>query len=152
LESRTQFTEIYNEIIMLEDTILQFESQLSPEGTYGKRYSPLNSESDADLPKRRRVQQVIEEASMEAEGIITAAKQTIAEMIKILEGVIRKEADGNYDTLVNIMQISSKNPNFVSDIDNSIRRFQQTLQFLDTIDMLALGSQEGGNFLPLAKE
>jgi hypothetical protein len=152
LESRTQFTEIYNEIIMLEDTILQFESQLSPEGIYGKRYSPLNSESASDPLKRRRVQQVIEEASMEAEGIVAAAKQTIAEMIKILEGFIRKETDGNYDTLANITQISSKIPNFISAVDNSIYRFQQTLQFLDTIDMLELGSKEGGNFLSLAKE
>jgi hypothetical protein len=152
LESRTQFTEIYNEIVMLEDTILQFESQLSPDGTYGKRYSPLNSETAPDPLKRRRVQQVIEEAAMEAEGIITAAKQTIAEMIKILEGFIRKNTGGNYDALVNITQISSRNPNFVSGIDNSIRRFQQTLQFLDTIDMLESGNKEGGNFHSFVKE
>ncbi|MDR0688996.1 MAG: DUF5312 domain-containing protein [Spirochaetaceae bacterium] len=152
LESRTQFTEIYNEIIMLEDTILQFESQLSSEGRYGKYYFPLNSKMASDPSKRRRVQQVVEEASMEAEGIIIAAEQTVAEMIKILEGFIRKDVNGNYDTLVNIMQISSKIPNFVSGIDNSMRQFQQTLQFLDTIDMLELGSKEGGNFLPLVKE
>jgi hypothetical protein len=143
VESRTQFTEIYNELIMLEDAILQFESYLSPEGKYGKYYFPLKSELASSPLKRRKIQRIIEEASMEAEGIVTAAEQTIAELIKILERFIQKVSDGNYDALVNIMQISLKTPNFISGIANAIGHLQQVLQFLDAIDMLESGSREG---------
>ncbi|MDR2758935.1 MAG: DUF5312 domain-containing protein [Spirochaetaceae bacterium] len=136
VESRTQFTEIYNEILKLEDVIRQFEFQLSPEGKYGTPYFLSDSESAPGPLRRRKVQRAINEAFIEAEGIITTAKQTLEEMVKILDGFIRKESDGNYDALANLMQISSKIPGFVSAIGNSIRQFRQVLQFLDTIDML----------------
>jgi hypothetical protein len=147
VENRTQFTEIYNEIVLLEDAILQFDAQLSPEGMYGKYYFSSNLEPVSGFLKRRKVQQVIEETSLEAQGIITAAKQTIAEMIKTLEGFIRKESSGTHNALVNIVQISSKIPNFIIGIDNSIRQFQQVLQFLDAIDMLESGNNEEENFV-----
>ncbi|MFP3091305.1 DUF5312 domain-containing protein [Treponema sp. TIM-1] len=142
VESRTQFTEIYNEIMKIEEVIRQFEFQLSPEGKYGSAYFLSDSEPSPGPLRRRKVQRLINEASSEAEGIITTVKQTIAEMIKILGGFIRKETDGNYDALANIMQISSNTPGFISGIGNSIHRFQQVLQFLDTIDMLESGRKK----------
>ncbi|MDR2028863.1 MAG: DUF5312 domain-containing protein [Treponema sp.] len=142
VEIRTQFTEIYNEIMKLEDLIRQFEFQLSPEGTYGNTYFSSDAEPIPGPPRRRKVQRVIDEAAAEAEGIVTTAKQTIAEMIKILEGFMRKETGGNYDALANVAQIASKNPGFVSGVGNSLRRFQQALQFLDTIDMLEPGRKK----------
>ncbi|MDR3167921.1 MAG: DUF5312 domain-containing protein [Treponema sp.] len=152
LESRTQFTEIYNELIILEDAILQFESHLSPEGKYGKYYFPLKSESASGSLKRRKIQRIIGEASMEAEGIVTAAEQTIAELIKTLEGFIKKDSEGNYDALVNIIQISLKTPNFISGIGNAIGQLQQVLQFLYAIDMLESGSREERDSLSYGKE
>ncbi|MDR2101595.1 MAG: DUF5312 domain-containing protein [Treponema sp.] len=136
VESRTQFTGIYNEIMNLEDVIRQFEFQLSPEGSYGSVYFASNSDSVSGPVRRRKVQQALNEASTEAEEIITAVKQAIAGLVKILKGFIRKENDGNYDALANGIQIASKIPGFISGIGNAIHQFQQVLQFLDTIDML----------------
>jgi hypothetical protein len=152
VESRTQFTEIYNELMGIEDVIRQFESRLSPEGTYGSRYFLSDLESAPGLLRRRKIQRAINEASAEAERILTSAKQAVAELIKILAGFIRKESDGNYDALVNITRLSSEIPGFVSGIGNSIRQFQQVLQFLDAIAMLESGGTRSEIFSPAAKE
>ncbi|MDR2631165.1 MAG: DUF5312 domain-containing protein [Spirochaetaceae bacterium] len=144
VESRTRFTEICNEFTQFENTIREFEFQLSPEGKYGSPYFSPDLESMPAPIRRRKYQRALNEASTEAQGIITTVKQTMAEMIRILEALIRKDADGNYDALVNITKIASKNPGFIHGIGNAMRQFQQILQFLDAIDMLETGKEKAG--------
>jgi hypothetical protein len=139
-ESQTLFTEVYNNLIQFDDVIRQFELRLSPEGEYGKHF--FSSRSESDPLQRRRVQRIIEEASQDARGIVDSTKQSIAEMIKVLEGFVRKAADGNYDVLVTRFPLSAKSSPFVNGIGRSLQQFQRALQFLDAVDMLDSGKRK----------
>jgi hypothetical protein len=149
-DSQILFTEVYNGLTKFDDVIRQFELRMSPEGEYGRYY--FSSRSESDPLQRRRVQRIIEDASVEAKGIVANIKQAIAEMIKILEGFVRKDANGNYDVLVNRFHLSAKNSQFINGIGSSLQHFQQALQFLDAIDMLESGKKKREVLLPVQKK
>jgi hypothetical protein len=136
LENRAQFTELYNEFVRFDEVLREFESTLSPDGKYGSSYFSSKAEWNSSPSKRRRLQWVIDEASGKASEIIAWVKQIAGELIKILEGFIRKGFGGTYDVLVNITKIPLKGLNFVSSINNSVFQLQRVLQFLDTIDSI----------------
>jgi hypothetical protein len=139
-ESQSRFSEVYTELIQFNDAILQFESRISPAGEYGMYYFSPRSESDP--LQRRKVQRIIGEASLAAQGIIVNTKRAFTEMIKILEEFVRKDTDGKYtNIIVTGSQIPSKNTNFINGIVRSLQYFQQALQFLEAIDMLKDGEK-----------
>ncbi|MDR1957393.1 MAG: DUF5312 domain-containing protein [Treponema sp.] len=100
-EQRTAFTEYYNNLIKLEDDIKRFDYNLSPAGSYGKRYSLAHGDSSVPS-KRRKIQIAIEDASTEAREIIARAKSSIEELLIILEAIIHKGSDGKYTILANM--------------------------------------------------
>jgi hypothetical protein len=135
-ENRTEFTESYNELIKLEDVIKKFEANISPAGDYGKRYVQARSDMTSLPIKRRKIQMVLEEASGEAEKIIERTRDAIQRMIKVLNGIVKKDPDGKYDTLANLSALSGKGTAFINGITESIQKFQKTLQLLDDIDAM----------------
>jgi hypothetical protein len=138
-ENRTEFTESYNELIKLEDEIRKFEMNISPAGDYGKRYSLAKQDMSSLSIKRRKIQLVLQDASGEAKQIINSARTAIRNMINILNGVLGKDPGGKYDMLGNMAQLAGRGPAFVNSINDSIQKFQKTLQLLDDIDVMESG-------------
>jgi hypothetical protein len=138
-ENRTEFTEDYNELIKLEDEIRKFEMNISPSGDYGKRYSQAKQDMSSLPIKRRKIQLVLQDASMEAKRIIDSVRAAIRSMINILNGILGKDRDGKYDVLGNMSRLSGRGPAFVNSIADSIQKFQKTLQLLDDIDAMESG-------------
>jgi hypothetical protein len=138
-ENRTEFTESYNELIKLEDEIKKFEMNISPSGDYGRRYAQARQDMSSLPVKRRKIQIVLQDASGEAKKIIESARTAVRVMIKVLNGILRKDTEGKYDTLGNISQFSGRGPAFVNGITESIQKFQKTLQLLDDIDVMESG-------------
>jgi hypothetical protein len=138
-ENRTEFTESYNELIKLEDVIKKFEADISLAGDYGKRYAQARADMTSLPIKRRKIQIVLEEASGEAEKIIDKTRGAIQGMIKVLNGIIKKDPEGKYDTLANFAALAGKGTTFINNITESIQKFQKTLQLLDDIDAMESG-------------
>jgi hypothetical protein len=138
-ENRTEFTESYNELIKLEDEIRKFEMNISPSGDYGKRYSQAKQDMSSLSIKRRKIQLVLQDASGEAKRIIDNTRSAIRSMINILNGVLGRDLGGKYDVLGNMSQLSGRGPAFVNGINDSIQKFQKTLQLLDDIDVVESG-------------
>jgi hypothetical protein len=135
-ENRTEFTEAYNDLIKLEDDIKKFEQNISPSGDYGKRYA-LARQDISSLPvKRRKIQMVMEDASRDARGMIERTRAAIQTMIKVLNGIMKKDPGGKYDTLGNLAQLSGKTPVFTNGIIDAIQKFEKTLLLLDDIDVM----------------
>ena len=133
-ETRTKFTESYNDLFKLEDDIRRFEIDISPAGELGKRYF-LAKQDISSLPiKRRKVQLVLEEASRQATGIIQRTRQAINIMIDIIVSIINNDEDGKYDTLGNFSKIAAKVPFFSAGLTESIQKLQKALQLLDDIN------------------
>ncbi|MDR0624577.1 MAG: DUF5312 domain-containing protein [Treponema sp.] len=138
-ENRTEFTESYNELIKLEDEIKKFEMNISPSGDYGRRYIQARQDMTSLPVKRRKIQLVLQDASGEAKKIIDRTRAAIHMMINVLNGIVKKDIEGKYDTLGNMARLSGKSPAFLNGINESIQKFQKTLQLLDDIDIMESG-------------
>jgi hypothetical protein len=138
-ENRTEFTESYNELVKLEDVIKKFEAELSPSGEYGKRYAAAKGDMSSLPIKRRKVQIAVEEASDEARRIVTQTREAVTTMLNILNGILKKDPTGKYDTLANMSNMAGKTTVFLSSIVETIQQFEKTLQLLDDIDVMELG-------------
>ncbi|MDR2184959.1 MAG: DUF5312 domain-containing protein [Treponema sp.] len=134
-ENRTEFTEAYNELIKLEDVIHKFETEISPSGDYGKRYYQARGDMTSLQVKRRKVHLVMEEADKDAERIVDRVREAVQSMINILNGIIKKDHSGKYDTLGNLSRFTAgRGTVLINNIDDAIQKLQKTLQLLDDID------------------
>ncbi|MDR2078432.1 MAG: DUF5312 domain-containing protein, partial [Treponema sp.] len=120
-ENRTEFTESYNELIKMEDTIKKFEESISPSGDLGKRFIQARNDMSSLPVKRRKVQMVVEEASGEAERIVERCRDAICRLINILNGIIKPDSDGKYDTLANMSALSGRGNSFVNGVVEAIQ-------------------------------
>ncbi|MDR2370327.1 MAG: DUF5312 domain-containing protein, partial [Treponema sp.] len=138
-ENRTDFTEGYNDLIKLEDDIRRFEGDISPAGDFGKRYSLARQDMSSLPVKRRKIQIVIEDASKEAFRIIERVRTACKTMINIINGILKKDTDGKYDTLANLSQLSGRGNTFVTGLIESSDQFKRALQLLDDIEVMETG-------------
>ncbi|MCL1814534.1 MAG: DUF5312 domain-containing protein [Treponema sp.] len=138
-ENRTEFTESYNNLIKLDDIISRFDHAISPEGDYGKRYVQAKNDMSSLPIKRRKVQIVVEEAAHDAGQIIGETREALEGMFKILEGILKKNADEKYDTLSNFFFFAGRSTVFQEGLNESIKQLKKTLQLLDDIDAMESG-------------
>jgi len=135
-ENRAEFAECYNNLIKLEDLIKRFDHEISPDGDIGKRYIKNKNEMTSLPIKRRKAQIIMEEAAGTALDIISQTREALEGMIRILEGINKKNTDGKYDTLTNISVIAGRGASFQEGINESIDQLKKTLQLLDDIDAM----------------
>lgn len=138
-ENRTEFTESYNELMKLEETIRRFDTALSPEGDYGKRYLQARGEISSLPIKRRKTQMILEEASDEVEAILERSRNAMAGMINILKGILKKETGGKYESLTNLNALAGKGDVFMKGLANSLDQLQQALGLMDDISVMESG-------------
>jgi hypothetical protein len=136
-ENRVEFTESYNDLIKLEDMIRKFEGQLAASGDYGKRYSLARAEMTSLPAKRRKIQIVMEEVDEKADEIIEQANHAMQNMVNILGGIIRKDVEGRYDTLVNMAKLAGK-ADFAAGVTESIDKFKKALRLLNDIEIMEI--------------
>ncbi|QQO11131.1 DUF5312 family protein [Breznakiella homolactica] len=139
-ENRTEFTEAYNDLMKLDDTVSKFDSKLSAEGDYGKRYATAKGEI-ASLPiKRRKIQNVVQEASEESLRIIDTARRAMKTLIQVLNGILKKDPTGHFDTLSNLASFTGKNtPLFTDSIEDTLDKLEKALNLLDEVNILEVG-------------
>jgi len=138
-ESRAEFAESYNNLIKLEDEIKKLEREISPSGDYGKRYAQARQEMTSLPVKRRKIQIVLDDASDEAAGILESAKEAARRMVKILNGILGKDARGRYYSLTNLSKVAGKGSQFVAGIEETVQLFQRMLKILDDINLIEYG-------------
>lgn len=138
-ENKTEFTECYNNLIKLDDLIIRFDRNVSAEGEYGKRYIQAKNDISSLPVKRRKIQIIMEEASMDAYKIIEQTKYALNGMIKILEGILKIGTDAKYDTLTNFSVLNIRGTAFTDGINESIVQFKKTLQLLSDVEAIEDG-------------
>jgi hypothetical protein len=138
-ENRTEFTESYNDLIKLEDDIRKFEGDISSAGDFGKRYRLARQDMSSLPVKRRKIQIVIEDASREAFRIIERVRAACKTMINIINGILKKDTDGKYDTLANLSQLAGRGNVFIAGLTESSNQFKRALQLLDDIEVMETG-------------
>ena len=148
-EQRTSFTEGYNDLMKLESDIKDFDQSLSATGRLGKRY--ILALEDPSVPTRlRKTQLVIEDATETVQLIIERTRKAIDAVIAVLNAIITKDLQGNYEALSNMAHfigktdLSStasrhKETIFLNNVTEAIQKLQKTIQLLDDINVIELG-------------
>jgi hypothetical protein len=157
-ETRTIFTESYNDLMKLDEKIKKFDFNLSPEGDFGKQYETACSEMSI-TSRRRKVQMVIEEADDVADEIVEKAKAALGTISSILNGISKKDKEGKNEIISN-MTVFIGNPQkpsltssggtapsppaaltpkglaFFASISDVIQSLQKASQILQEIDIM----------------
>lgn len=106
-ENRTLFTESYNDLMKLDEDIKRFDQTISPNGEIGKQYAI--AQADMSLTNRRRkIQSVVESANEVANSIVSDARQALAGMLTVLQGIAKKDADGKNEMISNTNKFIGK--------------------------------------------
>jgi hypothetical protein len=137
-ENRAEYTECYNHLMKLSEVIKRLDHDLSPEGTYGKRYQQAKDEMTALPVKRRKIQIILNEASVMVERILEQTRDSLSGLVKTLGGIIAKS--DKYDSLSNLADML-KNPVFFDRVAACIDQLTMALKLMDDIDALEGGQQ-----------
>ncbi|MDR1411723.1 MAG: DUF5312 domain-containing protein [Spirochaetaceae bacterium] len=138
-DNKLEYTENYNELIKLDDMIGRFDENLAPRGDWGKRYAQTRKEISAPVAKRRKFQIIQEEIDEQAAAIVEGAGIAMNGMVKVLNGITDKEADGNYDTLSNLPQLNGKSTKFTEGLRNAALKLKEGAGILKAIGRLETG-------------
>ncbi|MDR2741260.1 MAG: DUF5312 domain-containing protein [Treponema sp.] len=138
-ENFTEFNDAYNEIFKVDETIRRFERDISSEGDLGKRYATAKMDMSSLSVKRHKVQLVEDEASDEANKIIGRIRDALELMVKVLKGILTKEPEGKFDTLINLADMSGKTDVFAGGVINTIETLTKAMALMDKITTMEAG-------------
>jgi hypothetical protein len=136
-ENRAEFTGAYNDVINTGADIKKLEANIAPDGDYGKRYIQAKQEISPLPIKRRKMQNVLDEISLEAAGIIIRAHDGITMLINILNGILKQDSSrgGRFESIANFEKFAGSSPEiFTTGIVETIKKLQQALQILNAIN------------------
>jgi hypothetical protein len=140
-ENRTVFTESYNDIMKIDQTINKFKNKISVEGDYGKRYLLAKGEITSLPIKRKKIQIVTQEVNEEIQKIINNTQDSFKTMIDVLQGITKQESGSKYDTLSNLASLSSnKEKPFVDAVALSKSKLEEASSLLKEANLLELES------------
>jgi hypothetical protein len=136
-ETRTQFSECYNDLVKIEDDIKDFERRISPQGDYFKRYKQAKSDMSIMQVKQRKIQMVLDEVNREVSTITISASTAMNIMITILLGILNRDDTGQYDdTLANLSKLNGKGNSLSDSIAVIVDQFTNALKLLENIEVL----------------
>ncbi|MDR1636426.1 MAG: DUF5312 domain-containing protein [Treponema sp.] len=135
-ENYAGFSEAYDVLFNLRDDIKKLDAKLDPEGEYGKPYAMARQDMLALPVKRRKIQMALEDVSGEFARILNRTKEAMKHLISLLAGIARREPGAKYDSLSNLKDIEAQTPDFMNRLVSVIQTFHDTLDLLDTIDLM----------------
>jgi len=133
-EDRLGLTEAYNDLVYAADHIRDLDAKIAPTGEYGKRYLLAKNEKEALMPKRRKMQYILNEASKEAWDIILRSCEGMKKVSGMLDGILNKDLGDKNSGISNFDKLAGRNPaGFSKKITEVIENLQQALQLLNDI-------------------
>ncbi|MDR2467812.1 MAG: DUF5312 domain-containing protein [Spirochaetaceae bacterium] len=133
-ENRAEFMEAYNVLIKLDDTIKKFDSCLAKSGEYGKLWMQIENDMQSIPVRRRKTQALIDEVNQQALKIGTEAKKALVSMQNVLVGILERNENARYDTLINFAKLAGKGSTFNDGLAKAIADIEQAVNILEDID------------------
>ncbi|MBU0936608.1 MAG: DUF5312 domain-containing protein [Spirochaetes bacterium] len=138
-DNRLDFTDAYNKLLKIPDTLKKYDEKLGPEGEFGLAYIQARQEVSSLSVKRRKVESAIQAAETEAEAIIRNAMDGINRMHLVLKGVLGGNSRERYDSLSNLSRMDGKaNADFIRGVELAKDRFEQLGSLVNDLSKLAL--------------
>jgi hypothetical protein len=129
-ENKLEFTEAYNVLIKLDDTIKTLMNRLMLNGDLGKRWKQINMDIQSVTVRRRKTAAILEEINHTADTIILDSQKALVSLKNILDGIINPLKNNSYDSLTNFQKISGKGSSFKEGLEKGIIKLEQMIALL----------------------
>ena len=107
-ENRIEFTDTYNMLNHIAQTIVNINEQLSPRGAYGISFNTVIKESLRTIQGQTKINNLLATIEKEVASLATQFSESCRKMQLIFTGILSNEKNTRYDTLVNISTIQGK--------------------------------------------
>ena len=138
-ENRVEFTDTYNMLNHISQTIENINEQLSPHGAYGISFNNVIKESLRTIQGQAKINNLLTTIESEVVSLTTQFAEACRVMQMIFTGILSTEKITRYDTLVNIASIQGKtNILFRQKMKETLASFGDALDLikeLETIDL-----------------
>jgi hypothetical protein len=136
-DNRLEFTDAYDTLLRIPELLSALDAKLGPEGEIGLTWRAAAMELGSSSAKRRKTQSITRVAEDEAEHIVKREGTALRTMLKILQGFLKGEAGGRYDSLANLSYIDGKsNKEFLRSLDRAKDRCEKALSLLSELSKL----------------
>ena len=138
-ENRVEYTDTYNKLNHIAQTITNINEQLSPQGAYGISFNTVINESLRTIQGQTKINNLLITIEKEVVNLTTQFAESCKIMQLIFTGILSTEKNSRYDTLVNIASIQGKtNILFRQKMKETLASFGDALDLikeLETIDL-----------------
>ena len=138
-ENRVEYTDTYNKLNHISQTVLNINEQLSPQGAYGISFNNVIKESLRTIQGQTKINNLLITIEKEVVNLTTQFAESCKVMQLIFTGILSTEKNSRYDTLVNIATIQGKtNILFRQKMKDTLTGFGDALDLikeLETIDL-----------------
>lgn len=139
-DNLVEFTDAYNYFLHLDESVTALDLRLSPEGEIGHAWTQVSGEMVSLPVKRRKLDGIRRGGEEEAEGIIRGAGGAFLSMSRILQGILKGEAGGRYDSLQNLSFLDGRsNRDFLRSLDAARGLCEKALGILEDVTGMDLG-------------
>ncbi len=139
-DNRIEFTDAFDGLGRLPEALAALDARLAPGGETGAAWARAKAEISPGPVKHRKLLAIAREAEEEAERVVRTAAESLAEMVRLLGGILKGEAGGRYDSLANLAYMDGKaNRDFLKSLSVAKDRCERALFFLSELSGLDLG-------------
>jgi hypothetical protein len=135
-ENKMEFTEAYNVLIKLDDTIKSFANRLKLSGDLGKRWKQIEGDIRSITTRHRKKAIIWEEINNTAVNIVSDAQKSLTSLRNILEGFVHPLKNNSYDSLSNLSKVGGKMANFTEGLVDAVVKLDQMISLLKELDNL----------------
>ena len=136
-ENRTEFTEAYNVLIKLDDTIKSYTKRLEKNGDLGKRWEQISTDVNSIAARHRKTAVLLEDVNEAVDTIVADARKAVKSMESIIDGILYPAPEKAYDTLTNLAKISGKGTTFSDGMKEGLEKLRLISILLETAAELA---------------
>ncbi|GHV72197.1 hypothetical protein AGMMS49928_28420 [Spirochaetia bacterium] len=142
-ENRIEFDECYDFLLGMSEKIVKFDTDISADGDFGRRYLQIRGDMSSLQAKRRKLQLVQDEAAEGADKIIGSARTVFLEMANIFNGIMAATTEikntDKYGALSNLEKLEDQGAIGTTDLIGAAQKFQRAQKILDSICAMEAG-------------
>ena len=138
-ENRVEYTDTYNKLNHISQTVLNINEQLSPQGAYGISFNNVIKESLRTIQGQTKINNLLITIEKEVVNLTTQFAESCKVMQLIFTGILSTEKNSRYDSLVNIATIQGKtNILFRQKMKDTLAGFGDALDLIKEIETIDL--------------
>lgn len=134
--NRNTFTDCYNTVLQIPDQLVAFQRRFGPEGEWGQRLQTIRQE-DSDEITQPLIKEIFLSAGDWVEGFLSPTLAVFATFQEVLEGLVKGDTGGRFDTLANMNLIGGKPTGVLRrELETVTRRWEKFLQLIQDFEQI----------------